>query len=202
MDLSIERSPLKQRHYLAVSAYRISHNELAQRVSEVFAGWNNPLEAQTLRNDFLEFPEQEYNPQARKFLIWEPTAHQSSSILFGNIIEGSASLCHMLESRHALAGLRFRVSLVPVEYPICELIVSMPSGHRRIIRAMKDIKWDFFTDGPLLDFEKPERYRVRRIKDRFDVGLLFDYCRRLGWDFESPELWTPIGTAINLKQIG
>lgn len=51
----------------------------------------------------------------------------------------------------------------------------------RSVAAVNDGgKWVFVNQGPPQDFEHPERYTARRIRDRMNDELLEQYCRALG----------------------
>lgn len=40
--------------------------------------------------------------------------------------------------------------------------------------------WEFHADGPVLPFERTDRYQSRRIRDRFTPEMLEEYCLTLG----------------------
>lgn len=52
----------------------------------------------------------------------------------------------------------------------------------RIVRVMRNDagKLEFFQVGPLQDFEKPEHYSSRLLKNRLPADLLEEYCRHFG----------------------
>jgi len=53
----------------------------------------------------------------------------------------------------------------------------------RVVQALiDDGKWRFYENGPLQQFESQENYRRRRIKDRVNYSILWEYCQRLGID--------------------
>lgn len=51
---------------------------------------------------------------------------------------------------------------------------------RTIAAYAEDGHWSWRTDGQLQLFERPERYTARRVRDRFDRGLLVDYLATIG----------------------
>ncbi len=51
------------------------------------------------------------------------------------------------------------------------------TNEQRILMAIRgDTSWVFENEGNPLPFEKPERYRARRIRDRFTPEMLEEYC--------------------------
>lgn len=64
-----------------------------------------------------------------------------------------------------------------------QLWMKGPQGapHERTICAhAEDGRWSWETTGSIQPFEQPERYKARRIKDRFDRPLLVSYLEALG----------------------
>jgi hypothetical protein len=56
-----------------------------------------------------------------------------------------------------------------------------PLGYLRVVSATHDgSRWVFENDGHVQDFESPERYRARRVRDRFTSDMLTGYCAALG----------------------
>jgi hypothetical protein len=54
-------------------------------------------------------------------------------------------------------------------------------NQERYVCTMNDGgKWAFFNQGQLQPFERPERYKMRRIRDRFTPQMLEEYCAALG----------------------
>lgn len=55
------------------------------------------------------------------------------------------------------------------------------TNDQRILMAIRgDTSWVFENEGNPLPFEKPERYRARRIRDRFTPEMLEEYCLAMG----------------------
>lgn len=67
----------------------------------------------------------------------------------------------------------------------------------RSIVAMNDGgKWIFATRGNVQPFERIERYKARRIRDRFTDDLLEEYCQALGIRLFDSEFYDPAGVLI------
>jgi hypothetical protein len=73
-----------------------------------------------------------------------------------------------------------------------------PLGIQRTIDAhAEDGRWSWYEDGPVQPFERPDAYRVRRIRDRFPRPLLIEYLGALGIAVDEP---TAFGPGILVRQ--
>jgi hypothetical protein len=70
-------------------------------------------------------------------------------------------------------------------------------NYERYIVAMNDGgKWKFEASGNVQPFERVERYKARRIRDRFTDELLEDYCQALGIRLFDPKFYGPSAVLI------
>lgn len=54
-------------------------------------------------------------------------------------------------------------------------------NYSRLISATNQCnRWEFDSSGRIRPFEQPERYKARRIRDRFTPEMLDEYCQALG----------------------
>ncbi len=61
---------------------------------------------------------------------------------------------------------------------------------RRSVSAVYEGRWTFNATGePPLEFEQLERYKVRRVRDRFTPDMLDEYLRNFGIHFFSPDFY-------------
>jgi len=73
----------------------------------------------------------------------------------------------------------------------------------RAIVAMNDGgPWRFFLEGEPLPFEQTERYRARRIRDRFTITMLRDYLLALGIRAFDADFYAPARRGILIKLVG
>jgi len=73
------------------------------------------------------------------------------------------------------------------------------SNVRRSIVCMNDGgKWIFEEYGEMQRFEIPERYASNRIRDRFTVDMLEQYCRALGIDPFDPSFYGTSGVLLDI----
>ena len=83
---------------------------------------------------------------------------------------------------------------------IFELYGPQDTGWLNIERSISAIRtdgrWAFSASGTALVFEKPEFYARRRIKDRFDTGVLKTYLAALGIDAFDPAFYADEGRLI------
>lgn len=69
----------------------------------------------------------------------------------------------------------------------------------RSIVAMNDGgKWIFETSGSAQLFERVERYKAKRIRDRFTDELLEEYCQALGIKLFDSDFYGPAGVLIEI----
>lgn len=72
-------------------------------------------------------------------------------------------------------------------------------NYERAIGASNDGgKWVFINEGALLPFEMPERYKAKRIRDRFTDEMLEDYCRALGIELFHADFYGPKGLLVEI----
>ena len=75
-------------------------------------------------------------------------------------------------------------------------------NYERAITAANDGgKWVFRSSGAPLPFEKPEKYRARRIQDRFTSEMLEEYCAHLGLDIFNKEFYDPDGALVIVQDL-
>ncbi len=67
---------------------------------------------------------------------------------------------------------------------------------RSIVAAYDGSRWVFVSTGTEQDFEEPEAYRARRVRDRFTSEMLARYCRALGLDVFNPGAYGPGGVLV------
>lgn len=71
---------------------------------------------------------------------------------------------------------------------------------QRSISAMNDGgRWTFSTGGEVQPYERPERYRARRIADRFTPDMLEEYVTYYGICLFDPNFYGPDGFLIERK---
>lgn len=70
------------------------------------------------------------------------------------------------------------------EYGSTQFLLRGPERDESQDRTIAAVRgtggWEFQNEGALLPFERPERYKARRVKDRMTPELLEEYCIALG----------------------
>ena len=59
-------------------------------------------------------------------------------------------------------------------------------------------KWIFETEGEIQPFERVEKYKAKRIQDRFTDDLLEEYCLALGIRLFDAEFYGPRGVLVEM----
>jgi hypothetical protein len=85
-------------------------------------------------------------------------------------------------------------------YPVTSLTITSPRAapplnQLRYIGAGKySSKWEFHESGERQAYEELERYKAKRIRDRFDREMLLRYLDALGIHADAPDFW--VGGAL------
>lgn len=89
--------------------------------------------------------------------------------------------------RKTPTGERGRYGGTILELYSAETSGSSPLNIQRSISAVNDGgRWRFDANGEPLDFERPESYKARQIRDRFTPEMLDEYLRHFGIQFFFP----------------
>lgn len=116
-------------------------------------------------------------------VFYHPCINEQKLIFVSNKSDGWDSLLYCITRDRPFEYLSFRV--MPGTFPLMEMSLVRGGEVARLVRAMKEIRWDFYEIGDPLWFEDKSRYSKRKISDRVDLGLLLSYSNKNGIDFES-----------------
>ena len=132
----------------------------------------------------------EHNPASKIVAVYEVVSASPATLIESNLNDGYSSLSHML-SRSLTTATFAVIRSKPAgrsEWPIEEfgLINESQGGYvRHVWAALDSSGWKFGNTGELLRFEEPDRYKKRRIRDRFTRGQIVDFLGQLGFDLRS-----------------
>jgi hypothetical protein len=134
------------------------------------------------------------SPPMRELVVSiEPgwTASFTNDHLGGDSDSWAHNLCEALGCRALLAT---HIPSHHYRYPATQLTVLGPDGdpllhHVRTISAgvFEEERWQFDVSGEAQAFEDVERYRARRIQDRFNREVLMEYLAAFGVDPDDPD---------------
>lgn len=135
-------------------------------------------------------------PWTREVLLdcGEWTAYLNNGIDGGDPSSASMQLCRTLGVRMLTAG---HSPLRASGHGGTHLWVLGPDGapplmYRRTIDVhANDGRWRFETSGQQMDFEAPERYTARRVRERFDRPMLVAYLAANGIRADDPSFHRP-----------
>jgi hypothetical protein len=152
--------------------------------------WRNGIRRDGSLQDLKPFQlKKEYNPESKRVAIFLIKKAPSIVLIESNLIDGYASLVHMVSSK--LTDSTFLViRSKPVgknEWPLEEfdLMRGGPRGRLRHVWVALDADgWKYSAEGEPQAFEEPNRYKERSIKNRLTRPQILRYVARLGIDLE------------------
>lgn len=172
---------------------------IAHLLSE-FIGWMNGYKSVEVP---LSFPQQRYGKgnDSVDGVFWEPLAYPARTAFFSSISDSRSFYAVNAAERFKHQVIKVRTSAPEDEWSINELLVYKNGELDRLIHVCRDDdRWAFYTNGMPLAFENQVQYRKRRIKDRFDRGLLLRYVKDLGWNLYQEEFWQTSKPAYAIVQ--
>ena len=137
----------------------------------------------------------EYNPDSDMVALFELESPSPAILIESNLTDGYRSLSHML-ARTLPTETFAIVRSEPAgrdEWPIEEfgLINESQGGYVRHVWAALDTSgWKFGNTGELREFEDPDCYKKRRIRDRFTRDQIVQFLDWLGvdvWSLSKPD---------------
>ncbi|MFT0213686.1 hypothetical protein VQ643_13945 [Pseudomonas sp. F1_0610] len=120
-------------------------------------------------------------------------------MFISNLMDGWHSLLHCISHATQSDYVLFRV--IEDEFPLFEMTVVTAGKTQRVVRAMKEGKWNFYEQGALLAFEDTRYYLQRKIADRVTPKLLNIYANTQGIDFTSPSLFSTTQNSLWMTQV-
>ena len=113
-------------------------------------------------------------------MLYAPNSAPDTTVLLTNLSDGWQTLANSLATR--TPGRHVAIRSIAGEYPLHAMHVWLNGRSGRYVRAMKDPRWDFFEQGPRLEFEDSALYEERLIRRRLGRATLVQYLIALGWD--------------------
>jgi len=128
------------------------------------------------------------------------TLHLNNSRLGGDSVSTVGYLSERIGCVGVLAMSSHHPPHASVQLEISGPMGTLPLGGVRVLAAhCEDGRWQWHEYGEVRPFEHPDRYRSRRIRDRFDRELLVQYLGALGIRVEDPEFF---GRAVVIVRAG
>ena len=136
--------------------------------------------------------------QNEKVLLWE-TPNKKATVLFSNV--GWYNMLLHYSSVFKRTGIKIIISdTYNCKWPSFFFKYVKEGKAIRKIHSIKENRWVFYQDGNLLDFEKEDYYRKRRITDRLNEKIITEYLDKLGFDIQKEEFWKPQATGLFLEE--
>lgn len=134
--------------------------------------------------------QKEHNPASIIVAAYEVESASPATLIESNLNDRYRSLSHMLSrslTTTSFAVIRSRPA-DRSKWPIEEfgLLNESQGGYVRHVWAALDTSgWKFGNSGTFLQFEEPDRYKKRRIRDRFTRSQIVDFLDQLGFELRS-----------------
>ena len=193
--------PIENRDVLAFTVIWRPAHEIAGRIIELYARPDYPRELRVAQlSGSPDTSPQLYNPPTRLYQLWVPESQPEVTVMYPNYQDGAHTLVNGLSSLFGFRSLSLRLSSPSAQYPIYEFTFNDGVPQSRMVRVMKDSKWEFFTLGEPLPFEDTQNYDQRTIRKRFGIDLALEYCQKLGVDVSLAAFWRSNNcTTMNLR---
>lgn len=177
-------------------AFTSKHTVLDAVERQLSKWWKTGIETSERESSLapLQLPK-EYNPDSNMVALFELASPSPAILIESNLTDGYRSLSHMLArtlSTETFAIVRSKPAGRD-EWPIEEfgLINESQGGYVRHLWAALDTSgWKFGNTGELWEFEDPDRYKKRRIRDRFTRDQIIQFLEWLGvdlWSLAEPD---------------
>jgi len=144
----------------------------------------------------LLFPSQPYRPgpDSDPMVLWSPTCAPHLTAFMPRIESGDYFVLSYACQTMSLGAMAVRSTCDGAEWPLNEFIAYAEGKRQRIVRTMKDPRWDFWADGAALSFEDVAKYEERLIRKRLARQDVITYAESWGAPIRDAAFWT---TAVN-----
>lgn len=129
--------------------------------------------------------EKYFNPEPgghyERFSWWTNKLYSNKVFLTSNLCDGLYSTSKVIRELSHCSLIRIAMSTSTKNDYNCfwfEFISQM--RERRIIYAIKEERWVFYEEGDVLQFENPDYYKRRKIKDRLNSEIIIEYLSKCG----------------------
>lgn len=129
--------------------------------------------------DLEPFVQPIYNPKFLRAVFWKPKNYPIT-IMTSNLVDGWYTLGYVLNQ---IKG--FEMIGVSLE----DDFRSFNYNHERIVRVMRDSKWDFFEKGKPFPFENINQYKTRLKKKRLTADMIIEYVKFFGYNISDPDFF-------------
>lgn len=120
----------------------------------------------------------------RKFSCWQSAIYPDKIFFMSNSVDGSDSLCYVINGRLGGAQYTFSMSTFIGTYLYNDFLYSYDGERKRVVKSyLDDTRWVFYEKGEPLFFEDVNNYKARMKKKRLNKEILLDYMSKYGINF-------------------
>ncbi|WP_347253773.1 hypothetical protein [Leminorella grimontii] len=181
--------------------FAIINSDMLQIINTIQHGFNWPSEP-SHHLDFIKnvkLPIQKGGKELSTGVFYYLCDNDNKLIFTSNLSDGWNSLLYCISRQNKSNYLLFRIH--QGEPPLMEMSFVEAGNTVRLIRVMKESKWEFYEIGAPLWFEQKEHYSHRKISDRVTYELLLSYSIKNGVDFTSPNFFRTQKESLWMNEI-
>lgn len=132
-----------------------------------------------------------------KCVIWQPESiNFNLSVFLTNIPDGWPSIINKYYSQYKSEVFRAVFCDTDSEFPLYAFEYKNKETIRVIQSMKEEKKWEFFEKGTMLPFENGSIYKKRRIADRLNNEIIYEYLLTNGIDILNDKFWNSKGMAF------
>lgn len=190
-------NPVSEGKDLLLSLFSASLTQVRRGVAEILKEYVDAGEYVLLDDEPSTLSGQD-SGQAVQGYFFVPENAPTSTALISSLRDGWYTLTHLLAQR--LPGTHAKIRS---EDDVTDITVWKDGKEVRIVRAMKEGRWDFFQRGEPMAFERTEAYTDAKIpiKERLNREQLIDYLQSMGWDVGDSRFWDSPRSAFSVIRV-
>ena len=123
-----------------------------------------------------------------RMVFYQPK-EKDCCIMVSNYVDGMSSFTYRLSALIGIKIYNFQLSSDSVTDPMSSFSLVESGVLKRMVYAMKDGKWTFYSVGTPLPFEYTSFYKNKIIKQRLNLSIITKYCAALGLDIQWEQFW-------------
>jgi hypothetical protein len=138
-------------------------------------------------------PSLEYNPEERRFLIYEPLSNPNKTVFFPNIKDGWYTALYnytrLFNKNSYLLGFTVNNKEQDPAYSFRHFKSTENEVRERVVYLIKEDNWKFYQHSTPLEIEETGNYIKRRKTDRLNNEIISSYMKKAGYDLATEDFY-------------